>query len=210
MRKWNRASRCTGVEWIRIAENAVLGNPMLYRPAPIALSPPTTAAPSKAATIQAATGLPAVTSTGPIPSTAKNAAPNSRPQMPPQRGAHFSPILHAVAGVVIPDGVFLRVVLLPERIPQGVLREHDPAFCHQQAERRMSRQALRKSTRGQGNVLSRYLAGEYERGLCGKPGRRREVTARSNGGAPGIDEVTFEAIEESGGECSRADSGGVS
>jgi hypothetical protein len=85
--------------------------------------------------------------------------------MPPQRGAHFSPILHAVAGVVIPDGVFLRVVLLPERIPQGVLREHDPAFCHQQAEQRMSRQALRKSTR---------------------------------------------AIEESGGECSRADSGGVS
>lgn len=53
-------------------------------------------------------------------------------------------------------------ILYPERIPPGVLRKVDPAF-RQQAEQRISRRPARKSTRGQGNFLSRYLAGDHER-----------------------------------------------
>ena len=63
------------------------GIPMLYRPAPMALKPPTTTAFSNPATIQAANGPP--TSTGPIAGTQKNAAPNSKPQKPPQKAPHL-------------------------------------------------------------------------------------------------------------------------
>ena len=60
-----------------------LGTPMLYKPAPMAPTPPTTTAPSSAPTIQATSGP--ATSTGPMPGMAKNAAPNNIPQMPPQK-----------------------------------------------------------------------------------------------------------------------------
>jgi hypothetical protein len=53
----------------------------------VALKPPTTTAFSRPATIQATNGPP--TSTGPIAGTQKNAAPNSKPQNPPQEAPHF-------------------------------------------------------------------------------------------------------------------------
>src|ERR1035441_6052078 len=60
-----------------------LGMPMLYNPAPSALNPPTTTAPSSAPTIQATSGP--ATNIGPMPGMAKNAAPNNMPQRPPQK-----------------------------------------------------------------------------------------------------------------------------
>src|ERR1700735_417560 len=59
------------------------GNPFHKTPAPTALKPPTTTAPSSAATIHATSGP--ATSNGPIPGMAKKADPNSNPQQPPQK-----------------------------------------------------------------------------------------------------------------------------
>src|SRR5664279_1954678 len=52
--------------------------PMLYSPAPSALNPPTTTAPSSAPMIQATSG-PAI-NIGPMPGMTKKAAPNNIPQ----------------------------------------------------------------------------------------------------------------------------------
>src|ERR1039458_9982366 len=64
-----------------------LGIPMLYRPAPRALNPPTTTAPSNAPTIHATTGPAA--KIGPSPGIIKNAEPNRSPQKPPQKAPFF-------------------------------------------------------------------------------------------------------------------------
>src|ERR1035438_4607252 len=58
------------------------GTPMLTSPAPTALTPPTTAAPSRPAMIQPTSGP--ATRTGPIPGMANAAEPNRSPQNPPQ------------------------------------------------------------------------------------------------------------------------------
>src|ERR1700678_2187778 len=80
--------------------------PMLNRPAPMALRPPTTTASSSPATIQATNGPP--TSTGPIAGTQKNAAPNSKPQKPPQKAPHFPPILHPFSRIVVANDFQMR------------------------------------------------------------------------------------------------------
>jgi hypothetical protein len=91
---------------------------MLHRPAPIALSPPTTTAPSKAPTIQATSGP--ATSTGPMPATAKNAAPNSKaPAVAPEAASRQSFVpphdfLELIAGAGRPTGDRLAFKIAPD------------------------------------------------------------------------------------------------
>src|ERR1700679_1179888 len=87
------------------------GIPMLYRPPPMALKPPTTTAFSRPATIQATNGPP--TSTGPIAGTQKNAAPNNRPQRAAPESAPLPPGLHAFSRVVVANDLLVRVIILP-------------------------------------------------------------------------------------------------
>src|ERR1039458_2742228 len=63
--------------------------PMLYSPAPRALNPPTTTAPSSPPMIQATNGP--ATNIGPMPGIAKKANPNNIPQMPPTTTPPSSP-----------------------------------------------------------------------------------------------------------------------
>ena len=74
-----------------ILENTVFGMPMLYRPAPSALNPPTRPRLQGRPTIHATSGP--ATNRGPMPGIAKKAAPNKMAQKPPQAPPKKAPDL---------------------------------------------------------------------------------------------------------------------
>lgn len=90
-----------------ILDDAVFGVPMLTGPATNALTPPTAASPSSPATIWPTNGP--TTRTGPILGMVNAAKPNRSPQNPP-RMRRQSPILHAIARVVIANHWWLWLV----------------------------------------------------------------------------------------------------
>src|ERR1035437_116238 len=83
-----------------------LGTPMLNRPAPKAPKTPTSAVPSKAATIQAPPAPAA--KIGPTPGITNTAEPNNSPQKPPQNAPvlpqYFGEAESGIKRIVTPRG----------------------------------------------------------------------------------------------------------
>ena len=76
-----------------------LGIPMLYSPAPSALTPPTTTAPSSAPIIHATNGP--ADQYRPNPWDGEKRGAEQHSPNPSPESAEFAPVLHAVAGIIV-------------------------------------------------------------------------------------------------------------